>query len=297
MNSFQLNKIIGAVLGTVFIVFSIAIVSNALFSTHAPEQLGFAIEAEEPEAGAGAEVAASGPEPVGPLLASANVSAGETVFRRCAACHTVDEGGANRVGPNLWGVVGRPVAAVEGFNYSAAMREEAEGEKSVWDYEHLSSFLLSPRTEVPGTSMGFAGLPKLEDRANLIAYLRELSNDPLPLPSPEDAAGASADDAAEAADDAAPAADDAAADSEPAEAPAAQDAEPAAEEAAPAEDAAPVEETAPADDAQDADAEPAVPDEAAGESADEADEGQADADAPSDEGIVEETIEEILPQD
>src|SRR5690606_9419847 len=145
---------------TIFVAFSIAIVSNALFSVHAPEQFGFAIEAQEPEAG-GAPAGSSEPEPIGPLLASADPKAGESVFKRCAACYTAEEGGANRVGPNLWGIVNRPVASHEGFNYSAAMREEAAGENPPWTYEHLDHFLTSPKAAVPGTSMGFAGLPKV----------------------------------------------------------------------------------------------------------------------------------------
>lgn len=299
MDSFQLNKIIGAVLGTVFVVFSVAIVSNALFSAHAPEQFGFAIEAEEPEAG-GSAPADTGPEPVSPLLASADVAAGEAVFRRCAACHTVDAGGPNRVGPNLWNVVGRQVAAVADFNYSAAMRQEAESGNPVWDYEHLNAFLLSPRRTVPGTSMGFAGLPKLQDRANLIAYLREQADSPAPLPS-ADAAGddAAGDDAAggdAASGDAAPAdsaGDDAADGAEVT--PATEPAGDAADDGAAGDDAAAPEDAAPAEPAQEPAEETSTP----------ADSGDADqggapaapaAETPGADTDGEEAEEEILPQ-
>ncbi|MFZ1680960.1 MAG: cytochrome c family protein, partial [Rhizobiaceae bacterium] len=109
------------------------------------------------------------------------VDAGATVFKKCASCHTVDNGGANKVGPNLWNIVNRPVASHEGFAYSAPMKAFAEGGKT-WDYESLSQFTLAPKGLVKGTAMGFAGLKKIDERANLIAYLRSLSDAPAPLP-------------------------------------------------------------------------------------------------------------------
>lgn len=187
MDSFELNKIIGAVLGTVFIAFSISIVSDAIFSVHAPENPGFLIEAAEAGEGGGGGKEEAGPEPIGPLLASADVGKGQAVFKKCAACHTADNGGANKVGPNLWNIVNRPVASHEGFSYSSAMKEHAQGGSAVWDYESLSHFLLAPKKFVKGTAMGFAGLKKIDDRANIIAYLRTLSDSPAPLP--EAAAG------------------------------------------------------------------------------------------------------------
>lgn len=125
-----------------------------------------------------APAAAADVEPVAPLLASADVKAGESLSRRCAACHTFDQGGANRVGPNLWGVVGRDKGSHEGYRYSPAMAE-AEGS---WTYEDLNAYLNDPRATVPGTKMIFPGLKKPEERANLIAWLRTLSDNPEPLP-------------------------------------------------------------------------------------------------------------------
>lgn len=204
MDSFQLNKLIGAVLGTVFVAFSIGIVSDSIFASHAPENPGFIIEVAEGE-GEGTAEEPAGPEPIGPLIADADVASGENVFKKCAACHTTENGGANKVGPNLWDIVNRPVASHEGFSYSAAMREFAQDGSVVWDYEHLSQFLLSPRKAVPGTAMGFAGLPKIDDRADIIAYLRTLSDNPAPLPeddaAPDDAASADGDDEGAAAAD------------------------------------------------------------------------------------------------
>ncbi|MCT7374398.1 c-type cytochrome [Chelativorans salis] len=194
MDSFELNKIIGALLGVVFVIFSVSLLSETFFHSPAPETPGYAIvvpEGEGPAEGDGEQA----PESVLPLLADADPSAGEAVFKRCQACHTVEEGGPNKVGPNLWGVVNRPVASHEGFSYSAGMQEYAQGGEVVWDYENLDHFLASPKAEVSGTAMAFAGLKNVEDRANVIAYLRTLSNDPAPLPeAPAEGEGEAEDD-------------------------------------------------------------------------------------------------------
>lgn len=224
MNSFEFNKIIGAILGTVFVVFSLSLISDSLFATHVPEKAGYEIAALETEAGAGGEDAKpAAPEPVGPLLASADPAAGETLFKRCAACHTPEKGGANKIGPNLWGIVDRPVASHEGYAYSAGMKEHAS-QRPAWDYEHLSDFLTNPKAVVKGTAMNFPGLKAIGDRANIIAYLRTLADTPAPLPAadavPAPAAGATTEPATETAAPAAPAAEPAA--------PAAPAAEPAA---------------------------------------------------------------------
>lgn len=181
MDSFQLNKLAGAFLGTVFILFSISLISDALFFSPAPEKPGYIVEAAEAATGEGGAAAAPAAiEPIAPLLASADAAAGEAVFKKCAACHTPDSGGANKVGPNLWGVVGRPIASHEGFGYSAALKEYASN--GAWDYEKLSAFITAPKAAVKGTAMGFAGIKKAEERANLIAYLRSLADSPAPLP-------------------------------------------------------------------------------------------------------------------
>jgi cytochrome c len=181
MDSFQLNKLAGAFLGTVFILMSVGILSDSLFDSPAPEKPGYLIEAAEaaatPAAGA-AEPAAA--EPISPLLAAADPAAGEKIFKKCQACHSGDKGGANKVGPNLWGVIGRPIAAHEGFSYSAAIKAFAAG--GTWDYEKISSFVTAPKAYIKGTAMGFAGLKKPDERANLIAYLRTLSDSPVALP-------------------------------------------------------------------------------------------------------------------
>ena len=181
MDSFEFNKLIGAFLGTVFVVFSVGIVSDSIFAAPHPEKEGFVIEAAEPEAGAGAE-AAPAEEPIAVRLAGADATAGQAIEKKCSACHTTEKGGANKVGPNLFGIVNRPVASHEGFAYSGAMKEFSQGGSVVWDYEHLDKFLTSPKGLVKGTAMGFAGLKNPTERANLIAFLRELADTPAPLP-------------------------------------------------------------------------------------------------------------------
>jgi len=218
MDSFEFNKLIGALLGTVFVVFSIALLSDAIFASPHPDKPGFAIEAAEEAGGETGGAPAAEETPIATLLASANAEAGAAVFKKCAACHTIENGGANKVGPNLWGIVNRPVASHAGFAYSAPMQEFAQGGSVVWDYDHLNHFLLSPKGLVKGTAMGFAGLKKPDERANVIAYLRTLADTPAPLPEAS----------------AAPAPENASA---PAEAPAAEPAAPS--EAAPAAPAEP----------------------------------------------------------
>ena len=182
MDSFEFNKLIGALLGTVFLVMSIAIVSDSIFAAPIPEKPGFIIEAAEEEEGAGGGEAVT-EEPIATLLASATPDAGAAVFKKCTACHTPENGGANKVGPNLWNIVNRPIASHEGFSYSAAMKDFSQGGSVVWDYEHLSHFLAAPKAYIKGTAMGFAGVKKPDERANLIAYLRTLSDSPAPLPA------------------------------------------------------------------------------------------------------------------
>lgn len=119
-------------------------------------------------------------EPITPLLASANADSGRTIAaRQCGACHTFDQGGRNGVGPNLYGIVNRNHAQVEGFNYSAANRALAD---KPWDYEALSAFLYAPARAMPGTRMAYAGMTSAQQRADVIAFLRTLSPNPAPLP-------------------------------------------------------------------------------------------------------------------
>lgn len=216
MNSY-VNMGVGALLGTVFVLMSVSIASEGIFHSPEPEKEGYAIVAEGASEGA-AEGEAAAETPIATLLASADAAAGETVFKKCTSCHTADKGGANKVGPNLFGLVERPVASHEGFGYSAGMKDFSQGGSVTWTFENLNHFLTAPKKFIAGTAMGFAGIKKEDERANLIAYLRTLSDSPVALPS-ADAAAAPAAETAPAADAAAaPAADAAAAPAAPAEA-------------------------------------------------------------------------------
>jgi cytochrome c len=200
MDSFEYNKIIGALLGTVFVVFTISLVSDSLFHSPNPEKPGFAIEAQEaPAAGGGAEKKENPAKaPIAPLLAKADAQKGATIFKRCEACHDGTKGGPNKVGPNLWGVIGRVIASHPGYSYSAGMKDFSDGGKKHWDYQLISEFITKPKAEVPGTAMGFAGLSKIDERADVIAYLRTLADTPEPLPSPDAAKPAAAEGGAAA---------------------------------------------------------------------------------------------------
>lgn len=183
MNSFELNKILGAILATCLIVLALNIGAGAIFSPEKPAKPGYAIAVQEH--GAGEKAGPKEPEqPIELLLAKASVEKGQATFKQCAACHTFEKGGPNRVGPNLWGVIGRAKASVAGFNYSAAMK--AKG--GTWTFQELSQFLSNPRGTVPGTNMTFAGLSRDQQRADVIEFLRTHADSPVPVPKAAEAA-------------------------------------------------------------------------------------------------------------
>jgi cytochrome c len=164
MNTMEMTKLVGAFCGSLLIFLLIETAAHAIFDTSS-DAVAFAVEVAEPTGGEGA--APEEQVDVAALVAAADPAAGEAVFRKCAACHKLD--GANAVGPHLDGVVGRPVASVEGFAYSDAM--VAHG--GDWTPEEIFHFLTNPKKDIPGTKMSFAGLPKPEDRADVIAYLEQ----------------------------------------------------------------------------------------------------------------------------
>jgi cytochrome c len=178
------NMAVGALLTTVFVMMSVSIASEGIFHSAAPEKEGFAIVAAEPAGDAAGGEAAPAAVPIAQLMVKADAKAGETVFKKCQACHSGEKGGPNKVGPDLWGIVDRPIASHEGFAYSAAMKDFSKGGSELWTFDHLNHFLTAPKAYVKGTAMGFAGLKKDEERANLIAYLRTLADTPVALPDP-----------------------------------------------------------------------------------------------------------------
>ena len=174
------NKIAGVVIGTILAVMVIGLIAEGLFPEHG-EETEFAYPLDLSSLGTGSGAVEEAPEvDLGTLLANASADAGERIARRCVSCHTFERGGANGTGPNLWGVVGADKATHAGFNYSATLTS-MEGN---WTYENLNNFIENPRGYAPGTNMSFAGLRGEEDRADLLAYLQTLSDNPVPFPAP-----------------------------------------------------------------------------------------------------------------
>ena len=170
------NTVAGCVLASALFAMVVGKVSNAVVHPHKLEKPALAVSEEAPTQTAGAQPTEDLP-PIGPKLASANVEAGKAIFQKqCATCHTIDKGGPNKVGPNQWDIVGRKKASHEGFSYSSAL--QAKGGE--WTYEDINHMIFKPQAFVRGTKMAYAGMPKEQDRADLIAYLRTMHDQPLP---------------------------------------------------------------------------------------------------------------------
>ncbi len=182
MNSFEFNKIAGAVLATALVVFGLNQAKNMIYHSEVPEKPGMAIEVTEQgggQAGAGGETKPT--ESLGAMLAKADPAKGQAQAKACLACHIFDKGGANKTGPNLWDVVERPIASHEGFSYSDSMKEHS-GDK--WTYENLNKFITNPKSFAPQTKMTFGGIKRDQSRADLLAFLKTLSDNPKPFPAP-----------------------------------------------------------------------------------------------------------------
>ncbi len=182
MDSFEWNKIIGAILGTAIFIFVVRLVAENIYEPEKPAKPGYVVEGvvETPAGGGSAAPVEEAMPDWGTVLPAADVAAGKTLSTKCEQCHDLSKGGPNKIGPNLFGVVDRPRASHEGFSYSSAMK----GKPGNWTYDELFKFIKEPGVYVPGTKMSFAGLRSDKDRINLIAYLRSNADSPSPIPAP-----------------------------------------------------------------------------------------------------------------
>ena len=180
MDAYELNKIAGAVLFALLAIFGTKVTADLLFKVQKPEKPGFEV-AIETEAGAAGEAKAEAEEavPLAQLLQAADADKGQRVAKKCVACHTFEKDGANKIGPNLYDVLGRALGAVDGFAYSGALKSKGGD----WGFAELDAFLANPRKWMPGTKMAFAGIKKEEQRADLLLYMRNFSESPIPLPA------------------------------------------------------------------------------------------------------------------
>jgi cytochrome c len=180
MDSFEINKIVAAVLLVALLVIGIGKLSDVIFYVEKPEKPAYSVEVEQAVASISQATAETIEEKIdiAALMALGDLTTGEKVFKKCAACHSIVKGGKNAIGPALYNVVGRKVGAVEEYKYSKAL---AAYDKE-WTFEELNGFLIKPAKWIKGTKMAYAGLRKEKDRASVIKYLNENSDSPLPLP-------------------------------------------------------------------------------------------------------------------
>ena len=177
MNGFEINKIIAAVIFTVLVVFGINKITDVIFYVKKPTEAAYKVEAPEIKVAATASSSSSKVD-IKALLAMGSIEHGQKVFKKCTACHVVAKGGKNKIGPVLYGVLGRQSAAISDYKYSKAL--VAHGKK--WSYGEMNAYLLKPQAHIKGTKMAFAGLKSEKDRASVIIYMNSFSDNPLPNP-------------------------------------------------------------------------------------------------------------------
>ena len=179
MDSFEINKIVAAVLMVALLVIGIGKLSDVIFHVEKPETPGYSVEVEAATTVLTTNSSKTSDEiDISALMAMGDIAHGEKVFKKCSACHSIEAGGGNKIGPALYNVVGRKIAAVEDYKYSKALVEY----KKNWSFEELNGFLIKPQKWIKGTKMAYAGLRKEKDRASVILYLNKYSDNPLPLP-------------------------------------------------------------------------------------------------------------------
>ena len=179
MDSFELNKIIASILIVALLIIGLSKLSNLIFHVDKPKIPGYTVEVEQTNSAteANLEIVEEKVDIVA-LMALGDISSGEKIFKKCAACHSIVKGGKNKIGPALYNVVGRQVGGVSGYKYSKALAKYEE----TWTFEELNGFLLKPAKWIKGTKMAYAGLRKEKDRASIIKYLNQSSDNPQPLP-------------------------------------------------------------------------------------------------------------------
>ena len=179
MDSFEINKIVAAILMVALLVIGIGKLSSIVFHVEKPKVSGYVVEVSQVASGTNAETeSVEEKADISALMAMGDALSGEKVFKKCAACHSIVKGGKNKIGPALYNVVGRKVGDISDYKYSKALA--AYGKE--WTFEELNGFLIKPAKWVKGTKMAYAGLRKEKDRASVIKYLNENSDNPLPLP-------------------------------------------------------------------------------------------------------------------
>ena len=175
MNSFEINKIITAILVTVLVVFGIGKISDIIFDKDKTDVVAYKVEAPEGEA---LQASAESSVDITALLAMGDIAHGEKVYKKCKACHSIKQGGGNKIGPALWNVIFRPVGSVTDYKYSKALSSYGKE----WTWEEMNGFLIKPSKWIPNNKMGFAGIKSEKDRASVILYLNQNSDNPRPLP-------------------------------------------------------------------------------------------------------------------
>ena len=179
MDSFEINKVIAAVLMVALLVIGISKLSDLVFYVEKPETPGYSVEEQEvTNVSVSSEKMTEKIVDIAALMSLGDVASGEKIFKKCAACHSIVKGGKNNIGPALYNVVGRKVGAVSDYKYSKALA----GYDKAWTFEELNGYLIKPAKWIKGTKMAFAGLRKEKDRASVIKYLNQNSDSPIPLP-------------------------------------------------------------------------------------------------------------------
>ena len=178
MNSFEINKVISSIIFVILVIIGIDKLADVIYDVKTPESTDYKVATKNKEISKNDSIKDEGVGNIKALLALGSIDHGKIVFKKCAACHSVSKGGANKIGPALWGIIGRKVGSIDDYKYSKAMSEFDK----TWNFQSMNTFLIKPNSYIKGTKMAFAGLKKEKDRASIIIYLNKQSDSPSPLP-------------------------------------------------------------------------------------------------------------------